>query len=41
MTLRADSKGDLENFGRMLTSQDMIEGQRAFLEKREPQWTGS
>jgi enoyl-CoA hydratase/carnithine racemase len=41
MTLRADSKGDLENFRRMLTSQDMIEGQRAFLEKREPQWTGS
>lgn len=40
MTLRADSKGDLENFRRMLTSEDMIEGQRAFLEKREPLWTG-
>jgi crotonobetainyl-CoA hydratase len=40
MTLRAESKGDLVNFRRMLTSQDMIEGQRAFLEKREPRWTG-
>jgi len=40
MALRADSEGDLDNFRRMLTSQDMIEGQRAFLEKREPRWTG-
>lgn len=40
MTLRADSKGDLENFRRMLTSKDIIEGQRAFLEKREPRWVG-
>jgi len=40
MTLRRDSDGDLENFRRMLTSEDMIEGQRAFLEKREPRWTG-
>jgi enoyl-CoA hydratase/carnithine racemase len=41
MTLRAETEGDLENFRRMLTSKDMIEGQRAFLEKRAPQWTGS
>lgn len=40
MILRADSEGDLDNFRRMLTSEDMIEGQRAFLEKREPRWTG-
>jgi crotonobetainyl-CoA hydratase len=40
MTLRADSKGDLENFRRMLASQDMVEGQLAFLEKREPRWIG-
>lgn len=40
MALRADSEGDLENFRRMLVSEDMIEGQRAFLEKREPRWTG-
>lgn len=41
MELRAESAGDLENFRRMLASNDMIEGQRAFLEKREPRWTGT
>lgn len=41
MTLRADSTGDLDNFRRMLTSQDMIEGQLAFLERRDPHWTGT
>ncbi len=40
MRLRADSDGDLDNFRKMLGSQDMIEGQRAFLEKREPKWLG-
>jgi enoyl-CoA hydratase/carnithine racemase len=41
MALRAESKGDLENFRRMLTSKDTIEGQLAFLEKREPRWIGN
>ncbi|MDB5664188.1 enoyl-CoA hydratase-related protein [Cypionkella sp.] len=41
MALRADNGKDLVNYERMLASQDMIEGQRAFLEKREPRWTGS
>ncbi|MDX8533087.1 enoyl-CoA hydratase-related protein [Mesorhizobium sp. VK25A] len=40
MGLRRDSKGDLASYRRMLDSQDMIEGQRAFLEKREPNWRG-
>lgn len=40
MDLREDTEGDLDNFRRMLRSQDMVEGQRAFLEKREPAWTG-
>lgn len=40
MALRADDSKDLEYFGRMLASQDMIEGQLAFLEKRDPRWTG-
>jgi crotonobetainyl-CoA hydratase len=40
MRLRANSEGDLENFRKMMVSQDMIEGQRAFLEKREPKWRG-
>jgi crotonobetainyl-CoA hydratase len=40
MALRATSSGDLDCFRRMLASQDMIEGQRAFLEKREPRWSG-
>ncbi len=40
MALRADSAGDLENYRRMLASDDMIEGQRAFLERRAPRWSG-
>lgn len=40
MTLRADSAGDLVNYRRMLASDDMIEGQRAFLERRAPRWQG-
>ncbi|HEV7415428.1 enoyl-CoA hydratase-related protein [Tianweitania sediminis] len=40
MAMRGDSDADLVNFRRMLASQDMIEGQRAFLEKREPRWQG-
>lgn len=40
MALRADTAGDLDNYRRMLASEDMIEGQRAFLERREPQWRG-
>lgn len=40
MSLRRESQGDLASYRRMLDSQDMIEGQRAFLEKREPKWTG-
>lgn len=40
MAMRADSEGDLANFRAMLGSRDMIEGQRAFLEKREPRWLG-
>lgn len=40
MSLRRDSQGDLANYRQMLSSQDMIEGQRAFLEKREPKWLG-
>ena len=40
MTLRAETEGDLEQYRRMLASDDMIEGQRAFLEKRAPRWTG-
>ncbi len=40
MTLRAETEGDLEQYRRMLASDDMIEGQRAFLERRAPRWTG-
>ena len=40
MALRADTGGDLAMFRRMLASSDMIEGQKAFLEKRAPRWTG-
>ncbi len=41
MHLRADGRPDLAIYEKMLTSQDMIEGQRAYLEKRAPQWSGS
>ena len=40
MQLRGDGRPGLENFNAMLKSEDMIEGQRAFLEKREPRWRG-
>jgi crotonobetainyl-CoA hydratase len=40
MELRADMGADLDCYARMLASQDMVEGQRAFLERREPRWTG-
>ncbi len=40
MGLRAQGRPELATFEKMLNSQDMIEGQRAFLEKREPRWTG-
>ena len=40
MALRANGRADLATFERMLASEDMIEGQRAFLEKREPRWSG-
>ena len=32
--------GDLEAYGRMLTSEDAQEGPRAFAEKRDPHWQG-
>lgn len=40
MELRADTQGDLSCYRQMLSSSDMIEGQRAFLERRPPRWTG-
>lgn len=40
MNLRGIPDADLDMYRRMLASDDMIEGQRAFLEKREPNWTG-
>lgn len=41
MTLRADGRPELATYARMLRSQDMVEGQRAFLEKRPPRWQGA
>ena len=40
MEIRADDSKDLEYYSRMLSSEDQIEGQRAFLERREPRWSG-
>lgn len=40
MNLQGVQNADLACYARMLASDDMIEGQRAFLEKREPNWTG-
>ena len=41
MHLRAYGRADLTIYEKMLTSQDMIEGQRAYLEKRTPRWSRS
>ncbi|MBT9289805.1 enoyl-CoA hydratase-related protein [Prosthecodimorpha staleyi] len=40
MAMRGLPGADLTVFERMLKSDDMIEGQRAFLERRAPRWTG-
>lgn len=40
MAIGVDTEGDLEAYRRMLASDDMIEGQRAFLEKRPPRFAG-
>ncbi|UVC10541.1 enoyl-CoA hydratase/isomerase family protein [Rhizobium sp. TH2] len=40
MEIRADSGPEYAIYARMLASHDMIEGQRAFLEKRPPKWKG-
>lgn len=40
MAIRPVSGPELEIYGRMLRSADMIEGQRAFLEHRAPRWSG-
>lgn len=40
MNLRSIPDADLSVYRRMLASGDMIEGQRAFLERREPKWSG-
>jgi crotonobetainyl-CoA hydratase len=31
---------ELETVARLYTSEDMVEGARAFAEKREPRWQG-
>lgn len=40
MEIRGDSGPDFATYARMLASQDMVEGQRAFLERRPPRWSG-
>lgn len=41
MTVRPENRPDLEVYGRMWASDDAIEGQRAFLERRPPKWSGT
>ena len=41
MEIRGDSGPEYQAFARMLASDDMLEGQRAFLERRPPKWTGA
>ncbi|CAN7267692.1 enoyl-CoA hydratase-related protein [Rhizobium sp. LjRoot30] len=41
MGIRGDSGPEYQAFARMLASDDMLEGQRAFLERRPPKWTGA
>ena len=41
MEIRGDSGPQYAAFARMLASDDMLEGQRAFLERRPPKWSGS
>jgi crotonobetainyl-CoA hydratase len=40
MEIRGDSGPEYAAFARMLASDDMLEGQRAFLERRPPKWSG-
>jgi crotonobetainyl-CoA hydratase len=40
MDIRGDSGAQYATFARMLSSDDMMEGQRAFLERRQPRWSG-
>lgn len=40
MEIRADSGPQYATYARMLASEDMLEGQKAFLERRPPQWRG-
>jgi len=40
MEIRADSGPQYATYARMLASEDMLEGQKAFLDRRPPQWRG-